>query len=192
MRGFFLKYFGFLVIAILAGFGILLSSVVKAPQSADFENARVVHVYDGDTVKLDNGEHVRLLGIDAPEMHENPKLMRDSARSGMDTKTILTMGREAYRYVKPLVDQKQVRLEFDVVRRDKYGRLLAYLYLTDGTFVNAEIIKNGYAYPMTIPPNVRHADEFKEYFKEARAANLGLWGKGNPADGPSGGKKDGR
>lgn len=71
--------------------------------------------------------------------------------------------------------KKKVRLEFDVQSKDKYGRRLAYVYLKDGTFVNAEIIKNGYAAPLTIPPNVKHAKEFRSLYDYARQNNKGLW-----------------
>ncbi len=85
------------------------------------------------------------------------------------------MGEEAARYVSSFLNGKEVRLEFDVQPRDRYQRTLAYVYLTDGTFVNKKIICDGYAYPMTIPPNVRHADEFKACFDEAREQRRGLW-----------------
>lgn len=136
---------------------------------------RVAYVYDGDTVKLDNGEKVRFIGIDAPEAHDNDKLLRDVRRRHSDGRTQLAMGKQAARFVRSLLAGQQVRLEFDVEERDKYGRWLAYLYLSDGTFVNEKIIREGYAYPLTIPPNVRHARAFKRWFDEAREAKRGLW-----------------
>ncbi len=69
-----------------------------------------------------------------------------------------------------------VHLERDVEGRDKYDRLLAYVYLTDGTFVNLEIVRGGYANVLTIPPNVAHADEFVQAARAAESANTGLWG----------------
>jgi micrococcal nuclease len=72
---------------------------------------------------------------------------------------------------------RDVRLEFDAEQHDRYGRLLAYVYLDDGKFVNEEIIKNGYAYPMTIAPNTRHAADFKALYEKAQANKLGLWSK---------------
>jgi micrococcal nuclease len=138
---------------------------------------RVERAVDGDTLKLDNGERVRLIGVDTPETHENPKLRRDAARTGEDVQTILNMGRQAHDFTRKIVEGQEVRLEFDVQPRDKYGRLLAYVYLSDGTFLNEEIIKNGYAYPMTIPPNVHHAEGFKTLFEQAQAQHMGLWGR---------------
>jgi micrococcal nuclease len=69
-----------------------------------------------------------------------------------------------------------VRLRFDVERRDRYGRLLAYVYRADdGTFVNAALVRDGYARPLTVPPNVRYADRFVQLAREARRAERGLW-----------------
>ena len=70
---------------------------------------------------------------------------------------------------------KSVRLEYDLNRIDQYGRTLAYVYLKDGTFVNAELVKNGFAMTLTIPPNVKFADEFVKLQEEARENNRGLW-----------------
>lgn len=130
---------------------------------------------DGDTLELESGEKVRLIGIDTPEMHESNKLHRDSRKSQQDAETIKSLGRKAYQFTKKLVEKKRVRLEFDVEKYDKYKRLLAYVYLADGTFVNAEIIKQGYASIMTYPPNVQYADLFLELYQEARENKRGLW-----------------
>ena len=135
----------------------------------------VAKAIDGDTVKLATGEHVRLIGIDTPESRYNPKLERDSARSRKDIKAILKMGKEASRFTRQLVEGKRVRLEFDVQKHDKYGRLLAYIYLEDGTFVNARIMEEGYAQVMTIPPNVKYAGMFLRLQAQARKSGRGLW-----------------
>ncbi len=144
-------------------------------ESYDYTNILVKRVVDGDTLVLENGERVRLIGIDTPEMHESNKLYRDSERSGQDTTTIQKLGRRAYAFTKNLAEGKRVSLEFDVDRHDKYGRLLAYVYLKDGTFVNAEIVRQGYASLMTIPPNVKYADLFQRLYREARENRRGLW-----------------
>ena len=135
----------------------------------------VSRAIDGDTLKLSNGERVRLIGIDTPEASNNPKTRRDSERTGQDIKEIIAMGKEASAFTRKLVEGKQVRLEYDVQQRDKYGRLLAYVYLEDGTFVNAEIMKAGYAQVMTIPPNVKYQGLFLSLQKEAREDRRGLW-----------------
>lgn len=124
----------------------------------------VKRVVDGDTAVLSSGEKVRYIGINTPELH-HPK------------KPVERYAREAKEFNRRLVEGKKVRLEFDVERRDKYRRLLAYLFLEDGTFVNSELVRQGYAQVMTFPPNVKYADLFVRMQKEAREAKRGLWGK---------------
>jgi len=150
-------------------------SNMQTSAAGNYDNILVSRVVDGDTLRLSNNEKVRLIGIDTPEMHESEKLYRDSRKSGQDAKTIQALGRRSYAFTKSLVEGKTVRLEFDVEKRDKYKRLLAYVFLPDGTFVNAEIVKQGYASLMTYPPNVKHADEFRRLYQQARELRLGLW-----------------
>jgi len=157
-----------------AGFPVGGNSM-QAPAAGNYDNVLVVRAVDGDTLKLANNERVRLIGIDTPEMHESEKLYRDSRKSGQDAQTIQALGKRAYAFTKALVEGKTVRLEFDVEKRDKYKRLLAYVYLPDGTFVNAEIVKQGYASLMTYPPKVKYADEFRRLYQQAREQRLGLW-----------------
>ncbi|MFH1363876.1 MAG: thermonuclease family protein [Candidatus Omnitrophota bacterium] len=144
-------------------------------QAYNYDDILVVRAVDGDTLKLENGERVRLIGIDTPEVHESTKLYRDSKKSGQDIKAIQALGKRSSGFTRDLVEGKRVRLEFDVEKRDKYQRLLAYVYLKDGTFVNAEIVKQGYASLMTYPPNIKYVDTFKELYQEARVNNRGLW-----------------
>jgi micrococcal nuclease len=148
---------------------------VPLGRTYNYTDIGVQRVVDGDTLVLENGERVRLIGIDTPEMHESNKLSRDAQRSDQDKATIQKLGRKAYEFTRGLVEGKRVSLEFDAERYDKYGRLLAYAYLKDGTFVNAEIVKQGYASLMTIPPNVKYADLFRDLYREAREARRGLW-----------------
>jgi len=171
-----------LAAAAIAAAAFIVSQYAKNPQRpgrADdpgaFDAVFVERVVDGDTLKLASGERVRLIGIDTPEMHESEKLYRDSKRSGQDAATIKALGKRSWQFTRNLVEGKAVRLEFDVEKRDKYKRLLAYVYLPDGTFVNAEIIRQGYASVMTYPPNVKHADEFLKLYRRARDTKLGLW-----------------
>jgi micrococcal nuclease len=135
----------------------------------------VQRVIDGDTFKLSNGERVRLIGVDTPETKLNDKLKRDARRTNQDAQTIIAMGRQSKDFSKKLLEGKRVRLEFDAQRRDRYGRMLAYVYLKDGTFVNAELLKQGYAQLMTVPPNVKHKDLFVRMQREARENQRGLW-----------------
>lgn len=127
----------------------------------------VTKVVDGDTFWIDDGSQkglkVRLIGVDAPET-------RRSAR-----KDVGFYGEESKKYLTQLLSDSEVRLEYDVDRKDRYGRTLAYAYLPDGTFVNAALIKQGYATVLTIPPNVQHAETFVKYQRQARKKGRGLW-----------------
>jgi micrococcal nuclease len=142
----------------------------------NYNDTLVTRVIDGDTIQLESGERVRLIGIDTPEIHVSDKLHRDSQRSGQDARTIKAMGKKAHEFTKALIEGRRVSLEFDVEKYDIYDRLLAYVYLKDGTFVNAEIVKQGYASLMTFPPNVKYADVFLKFSQEAREQERGLWG----------------
>jgi micrococcal nuclease len=124
-------------------------------------SARVIYVYDGDTVKLDNGEKVRYLGIDTPEMnYKNPPAE--------------FFAEESKNFNFNLVNQKIVRLEFDLLKRDKYDRLLAYVYVNDEC-VNARLVEEGLAKVYVIPPNVKYADEFLLLQERARQEKKGIW-----------------
>jgi len=144
-------------------------------KTSNYANIYVRRVIDGDTIQLESGERVRLIGIDTPEKYESDKLYRDSQKSGEDIKVIKELGERASQFTKKLVDGKRVSLEFDLEKYDRYNRLLAYVYLKDGTFVNAEIVKQGYASLLTIPPNVKYADLFSKLYREARENKRGLW-----------------
>lgn len=131
------------------------------------EFAAVKRVIDGDTVELENGEKVRYIGIDTPETLD-PR------------KPVQCFGKEAAEKNRELVGGKRVRLEKDVTNRDKYNRLLRYVYVPAGEsgpeiFVNLELLKRGFAHSYTYPPDVKHQPEFVEAEREAREAGRGLW-----------------
>lgn len=154
---------------------VIAGCQVSPGKDYGYGNILVTRVVDGDTLLLENSERVRLIGIDTPEMHESNKLNRDARRSGEDAGAIKQLGRRSYEFTKKLVQGKRVRLEFDLERYDKYKRILAYVYLEDGTFVNAKIVEEGYASLMTYPPNVKYADLFLKLYREARQNQRGLW-----------------
>ena len=129
------------------------------------DNGKVVlvkRVVDGDTIELENGEKLRYIGINAPE----------SVKPGS---SIECFGKEASARNKELVEGKAVRLEKDVSERDRYGRLLRYVYLEDGTFVNEELVREGYAVASTFPPDVAREGIFRLAEKDARENIRGLW-----------------
>ncbi len=149
--------------------------ILPMGKSYNYADILVTRVVDGDTLVLESGERVRLIGIDTPEIHESNKLYRDAQRTKQDAATIQRMGRQAYEFTKNLVEGKRVSLEFDVERHDRYERILAYAYLKDGTFINAKIVEEGYASLMTYPPNVKYADLFLQLYRQARENRRGLW-----------------
>jgi micrococcal nuclease len=153
--------------------------VLTGAASPDNAKVNIVKVIDGDTLSVDyNGrrENVRLIGIDTPESFAGKKARRDSKRSHTDMAQILQSGRKAAEYTKTLVKPGELlTVEFDVEKRDRYGRLLVYIFLADGRMLNEEIIKNGYASVLTIPPNVNYQKRFIEAYRHARRNNLGLW-----------------
>jgi micrococcal nuclease len=144
------------------------------------EAITVLKVIDGDTLRIrlkGKTEKIRLIGIDTPEMQVNDKAKRDARRSKMDMSTILRQGRASRQFVSTLVRRgDQIRIAFDVQKRDRFGRLLGYVYLSDGRMLNEEILKAGFAYILSIPPNVRYQKRFKTVFTEARENKRGLWG----------------
>jgi micrococcal nuclease len=129
-------------------------------------DARVTRVVDGDTVEATvdgRTEDVRYIGIDTPESvkPETPVECYALAASHFNER---------------LVEGETVRLDFDAERRDVYGRLLAYVHLGD-RFVNADLVRLGYARTLTIPPNTRYADLFERLERQAAGAARGLWSK---------------
>jgi micrococcal nuclease len=145
------------------------------------DQAVVKHVVDGDTIVVQSGAatlKVRLIGIDTPECKPNSKAFRDSERSGADVEAIVSQGKQASAFLKGILRKgDRVSLDYDVEKHDKYGRTLAYVYLSDGRLLNEVIIGSGYASPMTIPPNVKHQERFLKAYKDAREKGLGLWAK---------------
>jgi micrococcal nuclease len=126
----------------------------------------VKQVVDGDTIVLENGELVRLMGIDAPEI-------KHATKDGAE------MGKEAAAFARKLVEGKKVRLEFAQSKppdshKDNRKRTLAYVFLADGSFLNAEMLKAGYAF--TIPGFLhKYSEEFRRLEREARENKRGLW-----------------
>lgn len=148
----------------------ILLCLLPLTVSAERLEAYVERVVDGDTLKVvidGKIERVRLIGVDTPET-KHPK------------KPVQYYGKEAYNFTKSQLEGKIVYLEFDVGQRDRYKRLLAYVWLDENEtdprkMFNSILLLDGYAQIMTIQPNVRYVDYFKKYQAEARENNRGLW-----------------
>jgi micrococcal nuclease len=160
----------------LLGFLVVLAVAVYTATAGDDSGGssesgpasagRVVRVVDGDTihVRVDGREEtVRYIGVDTPE----------SVKPGTP---VQCFAKKASAFNHRLVDGEKVRLVRDAEARDRYGRLLAYVYRArDNRFVNATLVRRGYAVPLTIPPNVAHAEQFRDLASAARRAGRGLW-----------------
>jgi micrococcal nuclease len=130
------------------------------------QSFRIVYrVIDGDTVELDGGERVRLIGIDTPEIRDHRP-------------EVAAMALQAKVFLRGVAEGKKVRVEFDQRKKDKYGRTLAYLYLEDGTFINASMVKEGFSAALTKYP-FKFMEDFRGYERQAREAGKGLWAAKN-------------
>jgi micrococcal nuclease len=154
---------------------ILKSTITVSAPISGYQTATVTRIIDGDTIEVEiEGKSYRLryIGMDTPERG----------------RPFFSRATEANRQ---LVENQTVLLEKDVSETDRYGRLLRYVYLQDGTMVNAELVRQGYAQVATFPPDVKYQDTFIQLQREAREARRGLWGesgvdppRGTPAPAP--------
>ena len=137
-------------------FSVALIFAMSGCQQGGQKTYRVKRVVDGDTFVLEGDVTVRLLGIDTPE-RERPYY------------------EEASSFARRMLEGKKVRLEYDIEKADRYGRLLAYAYLPDGTFVNADLLEKGMASAYSRAPNIKYSQIFLEAQKKAREKKTGLW-----------------
>ena len=132
---------------------------------------------------------MRLIGVDTPEKFKSAKLTKDVEASPLSVTEIQELGEQASAFAEDLLTGREVYVQPGVEERDRYGRLLAYVYLRepDGewdfggeTFiqVNLELARAGWADPLTIPPNVDFSEEYVAAAREARGAGRGMWGEG--------------
>jgi endonuclease YncB( thermonuclease family) len=144
-----------------------IKSAGKSAQELQPGQYNVISFEDGDTITIDmNGksERIRMIGVDTPET-QDPRL------------PVQCFGKVASEFTKTLIGTSPVRLVSDPTNtnRDRYDRLLRYVYLPDGKLVNAEIIKQGYGFAYTLFP-FEKLEEFRTFEKNARELGLGLWG----------------
>ncbi len=148
----------FLLLVAIGASGAFSHSLAQA------ETVFVKRVIDGDTIRLDGGVRVRLIGVDTPELTDKRPEVKALAQA-------------AASFVRQSVEGKPVKLEYDRERRDRWGRTLAYVYLEDGTFLNAEIVRQGYGLVCT-RHRFRYLGEFRELEREAQQDGRGLWNNG--------------
>lgn len=162
------RFLAISLLILLSALGLLLAGGNQdKPESLPGSyGVLVTKAIDGDTIEIEGGQRVRYLGVDTPET-KDPR------------KPVQCFGKEAARKNKELVEGKRVILEKDITDTDKYNRLLRFVYLPleDGTmlFVNDYLIREGFAKVLTIPPDVKFAEQFLEAQRKAREGSLGLW-----------------
>jgi endonuclease YncB( thermonuclease family) len=137
-----------------------LAAAPAPPKEA--RRAQVARAVDGDTLEFTDGTKARLIGINTPESVD-PR------------RPVQAYGKEAAAYTRKLTEGKEVQYVLGRTPRDKYGRLLAWVWLSDGTFLNALLVRDGYAQVYTFADNPDHADLLLACQREAREANRGLW-----------------
>jgi micrococcal nuclease len=154
-----------LIVLLFVIFSIYIGNSI-GKESVSKTTAKVVSVSDGDTIKVEfaNGtqESIRLIGVDTPETHH-------------PTKPVGCFGVEAENFTRKNLENRDISLEYDVERKDKYDRTLAYVYLGDVRF-NDVLLQQGYAKVLSIEPNTRYANMYSKYEVDARNKQLGLWG----------------
>jgi micrococcal nuclease len=146
---------------------VIVFVVFPDENKGDFDGPfQVTRVVDGDTIVVQMAgaeKKVRLIGIDTPE-----SVHPDETRN-------VPYGKIASEFTRQQLEGQQVYLEYDVAETDKYGRILAYVWLNDKMF-NKTLLQEGHAMLATFPPNVRYVDDFTKLQAEARDAGKGLWG----------------
>ncbi|MFH0985535.1 MAG: thermonuclease family protein [Candidatus Omnitrophota bacterium] len=167
-------------------------------QSAD--SFSVTGVLDGETLQLSNGEKIRLIGIDVPASSRNVKLRDDIKNTGKDAPALIAAGKNAAKFLRELIKNKTVVLEYDVEEKEKSGRRWAYVYfyldphlnmeIPEGwyaelvpeskerqlrVFLNATMIREGHAPIKIVPPNVKYQELFSKLQEEAKSQKRGLW-----------------
>jgi len=146
----------------LLAFCLLIIPTTQAAVSLEQRWHPVKNVYDGDTITLNNGERVRLLGINTPEIKSRHK----RGEAG---------GLIAKQWLKKRIGNRPVRLETDQIKKDKYNRSLAHLFTKEGLHINLEMVKRGLATANIHPPNFRYQHALLNAQKEAENNGSGLW-----------------
>ncbi len=148
-------------------------------RSPKYKNVRVEEVLAIDLFRLTSGEKVKLIGIKAPDDFEKPHRRVERNEYGMIIKEPISpadsLEEEALQYVQELLTNQNVRIELDAQSVDDADHTLGYVFLVNNNlFVNAEILRQGYAHLQISPPNLEYADQLREAYQEARRERRGL------------------
>ena len=141
----------------------------KSPKSE--EGLIVEKVLNADLILLQNGKKIRLIGLKAPQAPRQKNIQRDHFGNVIEPPVtpVKTIEERAFEYAKSLFNDKHVRLEYDIENKDEDFNTYAYVFLPDGTFANAEILRQGFANLELVPPNMKYAQTLREAYKEAHA-----------------------
>jgi len=145
-------------------YGWMAKNAPEGKRTDDNNSVYIEKVIDGDTVEANirgKREQIRFIGIDAPELGQKP------------------WGKRSRKFLEDLISASgwQVRIEYDVEKRDTYGRILAYLWSRDNKLLNEEMLNKGYAVLFTFPPDVKYVDRLRTAQVIARENKLGIWGR---------------
>jgi micrococcal nuclease len=161
-----MKCAAWLLLALLLGSACLAAAVIQR------EPARVVRVISADTLTIlyrGKWEEIKLIGLEAPQTALNDRAYEEALKSSSTPDEVIRRGLQASEFVKGLLRYgSQVWIEFDVQKRDRYSRLLGYVYLADGRMLNEVILRQGLADLFLVPPNLRYSQRFQEILPRAR------------------------
>jgi micrococcal nuclease len=159
-----------------------LDGIFQRPQDTGLKSqnvAVIVRVVDGDTIKVNyigKTEHVKLIGIDAPENKLSRKAKNEAVANKENLVTIISMGIDAEKFMKNLIKKGDVvTIEFDAEQRDANGDLLGYVFLTNGKMLNEEIVRAGYAHVVITSRNAKYNNRLLKASAEAKAHKRGIW-----------------
>ncbi len=144
--------------------------------SGDYKNVKIERVINADSIQLDNGKKIRLIGVKALQAPKRYNLPRDQYGFIIEDTSDPTTSLEdlAYDFSVELMINQKVKVELDTQTVDEHGYTYGYVFLSDGTMANSEILRQGYAGLQIRPPNLKYADQLREAYREARAEKRGI------------------
>jgi len=156
----------------IAGLSLLLLGSACLADAIDREPARVVRVISADTLTIlyrGKWEEIKLIGPEAPQTALNDRAYEEALKSSSTPDEVIRRGLKATEFVQGYLQYgSQIWIEFDVQKRDRYSRLLGYVYLPDGRMLNEIILRRGLAELFLLPPNLRYSHRFQEMVRLAR------------------------